>query len=144
MFSQKLLMFLQESFFFFLSFVFLGPHSRHMEVPRLGSNQSCSCRPTPQPQQCRIRAASVTYTAAQGNAGSLTHWARPGIEHTTSWFLVGFVSAVPRQELPGKHFQFYNRDHWEILTSWDFVHFCYRSIILWVFHYFFFLYLTIF
>ena len=26
------------------------------------------------------------------NAGSLTHWARPGIEPSTSWFLVGFVN----------------------------------------------------
>ena len=30
-------------------------------------------RPTPQPQQCGIRAASATYTTAHGNAGSLTH-----------------------------------------------------------------------
>ena len=39
---------LQEFFFFF--WIFLGPHIRHMEVPRLGSNQSCSCWPTRQPQ----------------------------------------------------------------------------------------------
>ena len=32
----------------------------------------------------------VTYTTTHGNAGSSTHWARPGIEPTTSWFLVGF------------------------------------------------------
>jgi len=47
---------------FILSFVFLGPHPRHMEVPRLGVYSGCSCLPTPQPQQLRIRAASVTYT----------------------------------------------------------------------------------
>ena len=35
---------------------------------------------------------SATYTTAHGNTGSLTHWARPGIEPTTSWFLVGFVN----------------------------------------------------
>ena len=46
----------------------------------LGLNWSHSDRPTPQPQQCRIQAASVTYIAARGNAGSLTHWVRPGIE----------------------------------------------------------------
>ena len=34
-----------------------------------------------------------------GNAGSLTHWARPGIKPETSWFLVGFTFAAPRQEL---------------------------------------------
>ena len=44
---------------------------------------------------------SATYTTAHGNAGSLTHWARPGIEPATSWFLVRFVSAVPQWELPG-------------------------------------------
>ena len=31
--------------------------------------------------------------------GSSTHWARPGIEHATSWFLVRFISAVPGREL---------------------------------------------
>ena len=41
---------------------------------------------------------SVTYTTAHSNAGSLTHWARPGIEPKTSWFLVGFISAVPQRE----------------------------------------------
>ena len=33
----------------------------------------------PQLQQCRIQAASVTYAAACRNAGSLTHWVRPGL-----------------------------------------------------------------
>ena len=37
-------------------------------------------------------AASATHTTAHGNAGSLTHWARPGIEPAVSWFLVGFVN----------------------------------------------------
>ena len=41
--------------------------------PGEGSNWSCSCRPTPQPQPRRIRAMSVTYTTAPGNARSLTH-----------------------------------------------------------------------
>ena len=39
----------------------------------------------------------VTHTTAHGNARSLTHWARPGIESTTSWFLVRFVLAVPQR-----------------------------------------------
>ena len=38
----------------------------------------------------------ATYTTAHGNAGSLTHSTRPGIEPATSWFLVGFISAAPR------------------------------------------------
>ena len=45
-----------------------------------------------EPQQRGIQATSATYTTAHGNARSLTHWARPGIEPTTSWFLVRFVS----------------------------------------------------
>ena len=49
-----------------------------------GSNQSCSCLPTSQSRQNRIQATSVTYIAAYGNAGSLTHWTRPGIEPTSS------------------------------------------------------------
>ena len=52
----------------------------------------------PQPQQRRIWAEYSTYTTAH-NAGSLTHWTRPGIKPQTSWFLVGFISAVPRREL---------------------------------------------
>ena len=66
-----------------------------MEVPRLGSNWCCSCQPTPQLQH-RIQDASATNTTAHSNAGSLTG---PGIEPTTSWFLVGFVSFVPQWEL---------------------------------------------
>ena len=46
----------------------------------------------PEAQQHRIQATSATYTTAHSNAGSLTHWARPGIEPTIPWFLVGFVN----------------------------------------------------
>ena len=42
---------------------------------------------------------SATYTTAQGNAGSLAHWARPGIEPASSWMLIRFVSAEPWWEL---------------------------------------------
>ena len=38
------------------------------------------------------QAASSTYTTAQGTAGSLSHWTRPGIEPASSWMLVGFVN----------------------------------------------------
>ena len=46
-------------YFLFLFFCFLGLHMRLMEVPRVG-HQNCSCQPTPQLQQRRIRAASAT------------------------------------------------------------------------------------
>ena len=38
---------------------------------------------------------SLTYTTAHSSAGSLTHRGRPGIEPTTWWFLVRFISAAP-------------------------------------------------
>ena len=67
--------------------------------PGWESNWSYSCWSTPQPQQCRIWAASVTYNTAHSNTRSLFHWVRPGIESSTSWFLVGFVSTGPWREL---------------------------------------------
>ena len=42
---------------------------------------------------------STTYTTAHGNAGSLTHWARPGMEPTSSWMLAGFVNHWAMTEL---------------------------------------------
>ena len=42
---------------------------------------------------------SANYTTAHGNTGSLTHWARPGIESASSWILVRFLSSEPQQEL---------------------------------------------
>uniref|UniRef100_A0A4X1VA53 Lymphocyte antigen 6 family member G6D n=1 Tax=Sus scrofa TaxID=9823 RepID=A0A4X1VA53_PIG len=57
------------SIFCFVLFCFLGLHLQHMEVPRLGAeNQCCSFESTPQPQQHRIQATSVTYTTVCGNA----------------------------------------------------------------------------
>ena len=40
----------------------------------------------------QIQAMSATYTTVHSNAGSLTHWVRPGIEPASSWILVGFVN----------------------------------------------------
>ena len=48
--------------------------------------------PQPQPQQHRIWAASVDYTIAQDNAGSLTHWSGSEIEPRSSWIVVRFNS----------------------------------------------------
>ena len=62
------------------------------------SNLSCSCWPTPQPQQSGIQAASATYTMAMPNP--LTHWARPRVELASSWMLVGFSITEPPWELP--------------------------------------------
>ena len=56
-------------------------------------SQSYSCQQC-RPQQCRIQASSATYTRAHSNAGSLTHWMKPGIEPTSSWILDGFYWAT--------------------------------------------------
>ena len=86
-------------FFFFWSFVFLGPYPWHMEVPRLGVKL-----------ELRLPAyttATATWDLSHvcdlhhshSSAGSLTHWLRPGIEPTTSWFQVRFISAASPWEL---------------------------------------------
>ena len=81
--------------FTFIFICFLGLQVQHMEISGLRSNLSCSCRPPPQPQQRQIRAASATFTTAHGNARSLTHWTRTGMEPASSWTLVRFVTAEP-------------------------------------------------
>ena len=70
-----------------------GPHPQHMEVSRLGVKSELQLTPQPQPRQ--IQAVSTTYTAAHGNADSLTHWARPGIEPASS----GSLPTEPQQEV---------------------------------------------
>ena len=46
-----------------------------------------------------IGAAAAGLHHSHSNAGSLTHWARPGIEPTSSWMIVRFSSPEPQQEL---------------------------------------------
>ena len=55
-------------------FLFLWLHLWHMEVLRLGVELELPLGPMPQPHQHQMRAASVTYTTACINTGSLTHW----------------------------------------------------------------------
>ena len=67
----------QDLFCDWLLFLFLFLLFRlnmwHTEVPRLGVRSELELSATPQPQPRRIRATSLTYTTAHGNAGSLTH-----------------------------------------------------------------------
>ena len=70
--------------FLFLFIFFLGPHLWQIEIPGLGVELELQLAPMPQPWQHWVRAASATYTTAFGNPGSLTHWARPGIECASS------------------------------------------------------------
>ena len=104
--KKKGILFILFYFIFYYLFIycFLGLHPRHAEVPRLGvyselqlpayataiatQDPSCVWNPHHRPWQCRI----------------LTHWVRPGIEPATSWFLVRFVSTVPRWNSQEGHF----------------------------------------
>ena len=65
-----------------------------MEFPRLGVKselQLPACATDPS-HICNLY-------PAHGNNGSLTHWGRAGIKPTSSWILVGFISAKPQWEL---------------------------------------------
>ena len=64
-------------FIYLFYLVFLGPHLRHRDVPRLGVQSELQL---------------LAYTTPHGNSGSLTQWARPGIEPRSSWMLVGFIN----------------------------------------------------
>ena len=59
--------------FLFVCLPFQGCTCNIWRFPGQGSNRSCSHQAKPQPQQGSIRAASTTYTTANGNAGSLHH-----------------------------------------------------------------------
>ena len=50
--------------------------------------------------QARDWATSATHPTAHGNARSLAHWARPGIEPASAWILVRFITTEPQRELP--------------------------------------------
>ena len=71
--------------FCFFVFVFLGPNLWHMEVPRLGVKLElplpvyATARATP-----NLGCICDLYATAHGNAGPLTHRARPGIESVSS------------------------------------------------------------
>ena len=74
-----------------------------------------------QTQQGGIQATSATYTTAQGNTRSLTHWVRPGIEPSTSWIIVGFVTGWATT--PQCYFLTSITYYGEALESWQFVFF---------------------
>ena len=90
--------------FFFFFFCFFRATLAACEGSQAKGQIKATAASLHQSQQHQIRATSATYTTAQSNTGSLTHWTRPGIKSETSRFLVGFVSAAPWQELPGYFF----------------------------------------
>ena len=79
-----------------------------MEIPRLGVKSElqlpATATATATTTQNPSRALSETYTTVHSNAGSLTHWGRPGIEPESSWML-RITTTEPQQELPGHCFK---------------------------------------
>ena len=88
--------------FCFVFFFFFRASPTDMEVPSLGVESATAASLSH--SHSNAGATSATHTTAHGNARSLTHWERPGIKSTTSWFLVRFVSTAPQQELCGTSF----------------------------------------
>ena len=78
---------------------FLGPHLHHMEGPRLGVKldlQLLAYTTATAPLDPR-RISDLCHS--HSNARSLAHWVRLGIEPTSSWILVWFVTTEPQWEL---------------------------------------------
>ena len=70
-----------------------------MEVPRLGVELELQLPAYTTATATRDLSHVCDYSIAHGNAGSLIHWVRPGIDPESSWILFGFVSVEPQQEL---------------------------------------------
>ena len=79
-------------FMYLFIYLFLGPCLRHMEVPSL---------------EVELKLQVPAYTTAHSNAGSLAHWARPGIRLESSWILVGFHFHWATKGTPCSTFYFY-------------------------------------
>ena len=98
----------KDSFFSFFLFFCLFAFSGAAPMACGGSQArgpigAVAAKPKPEPQQCRILAASATYNTAHGNTRSSTHWVRPGIEPATSWFLVWYVNHWATTGTPSSH-----------------------------------------
>ena len=68
-----------------------------MEVPRLGVQSELQLPAFATATQDSSCVCDLHHS--HSNVRSLAHLVRSGMEPTTSWFLVGFVSAAPRREL---------------------------------------------
>jgi len=120
-------------FFFFFSFFFffLGPNPWHMEVPRLGvqSELRLPAYTTTKTAMRDLCAASATYTTDHGQHRILKNWVRPEIKISSSWILVGFITAESQQELLKT---FYS---WIIFHCMDIPYFIYLFINWWIFEF---------
>ena len=83
---------------FFFFFGSLGPHWRHIDIPRLEAELELQLLAYATATQDLSCVCDLHHSSRQ-------HWIpnppeRPGIQHTSSRMLVGFVTAEPQQKLP--------------------------------------------
>ena len=113
------LIWVEGFFLFFFFFLVLGPHRWHMEVPRL--------RVQLEPQLPAYIIATAMPDPSHVCDPHYSSWQRRILNplseardrSATSCFLVRFISAAPRRELPK---QSYNQKI--TMVSWCFKHFC--------------------
>ena len=67
-----------------------------MDIPRLGVKSELQLPAYARATTTPDLSPSATYTKAQGNAGSLSHCAKPGVKPDTLWLLVEFVTTEPQ------------------------------------------------
>ena len=86
--------------FLFFPFLFFSfrLHLWHIDMPNLGVELEFHLRARPQAQQHQIQATSGTCATAFGNARSLTHWARWGINPTSSWIPCWVLNPLSHDE----------------------------------------------
>ena len=91
--------------FWLVCFWFLGLYLWHIEVPGLGAELELQllAYTTATAMRDLSHICDLHHSSQQAVRGHwashLTHWARPGVEPTTSQTLVGFISAEPQWEL---------------------------------------------
>ena len=79
--------------------LFTTAHTAYGRSQARGRIRAIGCWPTPQLQQCGIQAASVTYTTAHGNAGSLATEQGQGLNPQPHGSQSDSLTTEPRREL---------------------------------------------
>ena len=117
-------------YLFFFSCLFRAA-PQHMEIPRLGAELELRL-PAYATATATLHPSCVCdLTIPHGNTGSLTHWARPGIELAYSWILVRFVNHWATMGTPESIFLPYSVwISWPIINSSSF-YFIFWSLSSW-------------
>ena len=85
-------------FIYLFIYLFLGPHPQHMVVPRLEVESELQLLAYTTATTTRDLSHVCDLHYSSWPCWILNPWERPGIGPVSSWMLVRFVSAEPRQE----------------------------------------------